>query len=784
MIPQSEKEFMERLATGSEYLLKLDRATGAANVIELEPSWMSRTVQAVRYIVSGKKATDWFGPGAPIAPTAPQQLEGRQFDYPVTFNTNMLPKQGEMNGLPNVPFSVLRRIADNCDILRLLIETRKAQVQKLDWGIVPRQRGVKPDKRCAELEGFFMLPDKEHTWDEWIGMLLEDMLVVDAATVYPRLARSGELYSLEPVDGTTIKRILDDYGRTPVGDDVPAYQQYLKGVPAFDYTRDQLVYRPRNLRTNRVYGYSVVEQIIVTIQLALNRTVYQMQYYTEGSTPDLILKVPEGWTPKQIKEFKAEWDGMLTGVNGQRRGTMFVYNGTDVVNTKESILTDKFDEWLARICCFAFGMSPQPFVQLMNRATADTAKESASEDGTAPVLRWIKNLIDYVLTKHFGAAAYEFQWKTQQAVDAKTQAEIDDKRLRNGSKCVNEIRAREGEDPLPGGNVPMIYTATGGVPLALAATGQLQAMAAMNPQIGPPGSGGDGDEDGSKPKPQQNPMASSFTMPQLEFVPVPSGQEQESGTGPSADFEKLTKAIDPDNLRAAIMAALSGLPEIIAAQVTSGFGKAVGSSNIDAILSSLDLSAIANIRGSLTLTISTEYGEAYKGNLTRVGVQPSSSLFDLFPARAADYAAARAAELISSGPNGGELGDATRLFIRADIVDALEAGLTQDELAALLRANYAFSEARADTIAQFEIRAALHGGALAAWKESGLVKGKGWLLSNDEGVCAVCQANAEQGEIDLDEEFQSGDETSPAHPHCRCDVYPVVAIGDDADNDE
>lgn len=544
------QEFEDRLRTGEQFLLKFDRASGAANVIALEPSWMSRIQQATRYVLTGKKAPEWFGPGQPLIPTGPEILEGRQFDYPVTFNANSQPKQGEM--LPSVPYAVLRRVGDSLDVLRLLIETRKAQMAKLKWTIVPRGDGTKPDATSRKLEEFFMLPDKEHTWDEWLGMLLEDMLVVDAATIYPRLARDGSLFSLEPVDGTTIKRILDDYGRTPSDPETPAYQQYLKGMPAFNYTRDQLIYRPRCLRTNRVYGFSVVEQIIVTIQLALNRTAYQMQYYTEGSTPDLILKVPEGWTPKQIREFKAEWDSLLKGENSERRGTMFVYNGTDTVDTKETILTDKFDEWLARVCCFAFGMSPQPFVQLMNRATADSARETAMEDGVAPLMRWVKNLVDYTLTKHFSAAGYEFQWQVEEDIDPKTRAEIDDRRLRNGSLVVNEVRARNGEDPLPGGDVPMIYSGSGAIPLAICATGQLAVASMMQPAPGEE----EVDEDGKPIKtPQQQP---AFQMPQLSAAP--QGQQQEVGDGPSADFEKrLTKAGGEGKLRAAIADTLHAL---------------------------------------------------------------------------------------------------------------------------------------------------------------------------------------------------------------------------------
>ncbi|RBP15896.1 hypothetical protein DFR50_107166, partial [Roseiarcus fermentans] len=57
-------------------------------------------------------------------------------------------------------------------------------------------------------------------------MLLEDLLVIDAATIYPRFDRGGNLFSLDVIDGATIKPLIGDDGRAPEPPD-PAYQQVL-----------------------------------------------------------------------------------------------------------------------------------------------------------------------------------------------------------------------------------------------------------------------------------------------------------------------------------------------------------------------------------------------------------------------------------------------------------------------------------------------------------------------------------------------------------------------------
>ncbi len=64
------------------------------------------------------------------------------------------------------------------------------------------------------------------------------------------------------------------------------------------------------------------------------------------------------------------------------------------IPTKETELKSAFDEWLARVVCFAFSVSPQPFTDHVNRATAETAQAAALAEGLAPIQNWVKQLVD------------------------------------------------------------------------------------------------------------------------------------------------------------------------------------------------------------------------------------------------------------------------------------------------------------------------------------------------------------------------------------------------------
>jgi hypothetical protein len=211
----------------------------------LDPYQVQVTYSASQGISRGTGA-DWFGPLNPLAPIAPPDVAGRRFDFPPGYNLVQRPRAYEPIG-----FAELRAFADACDLLRLVIETRKDQVEQLRWTVKPRDPVLRrSSKRPAEMQGridaatsFLRRPDGYAGWKAWIRGLLEDMFVIDAATLYCQRTRSGKLVALHQLDGATIKRVIDDWGRTPRpyrGADgamvyPPAYQQVLKGFPAVNY---------------------------------------------------------------------------------------------------------------------------------------------------------------------------------------------------------------------------------------------------------------------------------------------------------------------------------------------------------------------------------------------------------------------------------------------------------------------------------------------------------------------------------------------------------------------
>lgn len=159
------------------------------------------------------KAENWFGPLAPITPIASPEVAGRQWDYPAGYNLSTVARPYEP-----ITFAMLRSLADGYDLLRLVIETRKDQVARQAWDIARRgncAQSTADAARIAALKNFFARPDGIHCFSDWLRMLLEEVFVTDAPALYMSRDRGGSLRALMPLDGATIKPVIDPWGRPP-----------------------------------------------------------------------------------------------------------------------------------------------------------------------------------------------------------------------------------------------------------------------------------------------------------------------------------------------------------------------------------------------------------------------------------------------------------------------------------------------------------------------------------------------------------------------------------------
>lgn len=206
----------------------------------------------------------------------------------------------------------------------------------------------------------------------------------------------------------------------------------------------------------------------------------------------------------------------------------------------------------------------------------------------------------------------------------------------------------------------------------------------------------------------------------------------------------------------------------------------------DGLVDRLDLSDLGSLAPELADDLGGVASDTVRRAMAQVGADGLDTLVDQVNAGAVAQARGRAAELVGMRwDEDGELVEARRASYRIDettretlretIASGLSRNIGSDAIADEIEGSYAFSAERALTIAETEVAAVNGQASLESYhaaRADGIGVRKQWFA--EPGCCAVCEANAEAGPIDLDDEFPSGDDTTPAHPKCRCVVGPVV----------
>lgn len=458
-----------------------------------------------------------FGPGVPLYPSALDQplASGRpaprrsQFDVSWNLQTTTT---------KSVPWTVLRDAADQVSIMRSCIETCKSAITGLDWSFgidsaraqhLAKREGASNHTVTSDLQDkyadqidrlheWWKKPDRINNWNfsEWLGALLEDQLVLDAVAAYPHLTLGGELHSLELLDASTVKPLLDHRGATPQPP-LAAFQQILWGFPRGEYAQsppehvdaefvsavygriegvsantDALLYKVRNRRTRSPYGFSNVEQALIDVDLWLKRFDWLRSEYTAGVSPEMIVQVDATLTPEQMRQYEAVFNDDLSGRTAERHRARFLPAGFNpsYPQSHDAKFTSDFDLHLIRLICAAFDVLPTSLGFSPNHGgigaggQQEGEADSQLQRGTKPTAQWITDLINEVCTLYLGMppeVTFRFHGLDQE--DEQKDATLLAGYVNGGLKTLNEGRDQLNQPryDFPEANQPFLATPTG-----------------------------------------------------------------------------------------------------------------------------------------------------------------------------------------------------------------------------------------------------------------------------------------------------------------------------------
>lgn len=431
--------------------------------------------------IQGIDETLFPNPLQPVRPMGPPKAEplGWQFDW--GRNLIFTPREDAQYSADD-----LRRLA-TYPLARICIENNKDVLTRMPWkvqlrakpGETAKERAAraKNDPKLLKITRFMEKPNPEKDWEDFWRPILDDMLVIDAASIFVAKNRTGDVVQLRWVEGSSITRLVDEHGWTPQPPN-PAYQQLWYGYPRVDLTTEQLVYKPRNIvprntQSSYLYGMSPTEQVAEEIKIGQARLNFIYDFYREGSIPGGILFAPVNTPPDKIKEAQQWLDSDLAGQLAKRRRLQILQGfqgdgkSEQLHFPKEPVLADMFDELHTRKICFAYGVSPNRLMKLMNRASSEQNQEAAMEEGTLPYLNWFKSVADYIIQEVLGEDEYEVSFDPFHETDKLKQAMADAEDIKVGLYTRNEKREERGDDPRdePEADELNVMTAQGLVPL-------------------------------------------------------------------------------------------------------------------------------------------------------------------------------------------------------------------------------------------------------------------------------------------------------------------------------
>jgi phage portal protein BeeE len=249
---------------------------------------------------------------------------------------------------------------------------------------------------ARRIEALLESPDRAQDLRSWLIAFVRDLLELDAVAVYTRRTRGGDLYALELVDASTIKPLIDVSGRAPRPPQ-PAYQQFLYGMPAGQYTPDELDYLRETARTDSVYGVSRVERILLRVNQALRKQNFDLARFTDGVAPLGLIEPPESleWTPDELETFERLFNGMLAGNDQLRVRAKVLPPGATwhALGGDDPLLA--FDRFLLNVTVAAFGLTMDElgFTETSNRSVGEAQERVVYRRAVAPVVALVANFL-------------------------------------------------------------------------------------------------------------------------------------------------------------------------------------------------------------------------------------------------------------------------------------------------------------------------------------------------------------------------------------------------------
>jgi hypothetical protein len=381
-------------------------------------------------------------------------------------------------------FDMMRAMVDQTPILSAVIMTRERQIRRFcrvqetgkgpGFAIRHKDQSIKMGKTeqstITLLESFFTncgweskprqrMRLRRDNFSGFMSKLVRDTLTMDSAAIETEWKRDKAkgLDGMYAVDGATIRLCTESGYR---GDDELFALQVVQGNIRAAYTYDDLIYVPRNPRTDVMvggYGMSEVELLIKVVTGFLNAMTYNLKFFDSNTIPKGILHMAGDYSAEDLNSFKRYWNAMTKGVaNAWTMPVMIAKNGESKASFEkfdvdvDELMFGKWMTFLTSIICAIYGMAPDEInfesftTGTSSLSGSDTEEKliNSKDKGLRPLLSYFEDLFsDYVVSEF--NENYVFRWTGLDEMDSK-QAWTEE----NAISTWGEARKARGQDEI------------------------------------------------------------------------------------------------------------------------------------------------------------------------------------------------------------------------------------------------------------------------------------------------------------------------------------------------
>jgi len=345
--------------------------------------------------------------------------------------------------------------------VQMIKRSIKNQVITTEWDVVDDSEEIqnedknKYEEDIIKVKKILEYPNRnKDTFGKLWGMYMDDVLDLDSGVIWKGRNSFGEVTELFAYDGSRFLKKIDERGI------VERFYQFSfrfpRGQPQ-PFEVDDIIYGSIGHNTDQFpYGWSPLQSIQQVVELMIQSDRYNKEFFQNNAIPEGMMNIP--MDEQALDRFKTYWE---TEVKGKPHKLPFI-NSQDAKFVPMST-SNKDMEWLEgqkwyfHLVFAAYGLSPAEagFYDDVNRSAQEGQERISVRNAIRPYLKLIEDQINReIIPEIVGHDDIVFRWFPKDDQAEKLEHDQMMAKLTQNVITINEVRSKEGLDPVEWGDQP------------------------------------------------------------------------------------------------------------------------------------------------------------------------------------------------------------------------------------------------------------------------------------------------------------------------------------------